>query len=80
MQDYFISIFYSEEDGGYIADIPDLRFCSAFGETPEEALKEVQIAKAAWLETARSSGKPIPKPQYRPAIYKLTAPAALSTA
>ena len=37
----FISIFCSEEDGGYIADIPDLRFCSAFGETPEEALHEV---------------------------------------
>ena len=62
MQDYFISIFYSEEDSGYIADIPDLRFCSAFGETPETALHEVQIAKAAWLETARASGKPIPKP------------------
>lgn len=72
MQDYFISIFYSAEDEGYIADIPDLRFCSAFGETPEDALREVQQAKAAWLETARASGKPIPQPQYRPAIYQLS--------
>lgn len=72
MEDYFISIFYSEEDDGYIADIPDLRFCSAFGETPEEALREVQVAKAAWLETARASGKPVPKPMYRPAIYHLS--------
>jgi predicted RNase H-like HicB family nuclease len=72
MRDYFISIFYSEEDDGYIADIPDLRFCSAFGETPEEALREVQTAKALWLETARASGKPIPTPRYRPAIYQLT--------
>jgi predicted RNase H-like HicB family nuclease len=72
MQDYFISIFYSEEDGGYIADIPDLRFCSAFGETPEEALHEVQIAKEAWLEAARATGKPVPKPAYRPVIYQLT--------
>lgn len=71
MENYFISIFYSEEDEGYIADIPDLRFCSAFGETPEEALREVQIAKEAWLEAARNSGKPIPKPRYRPAIYHL---------
>ncbi|GIK54770.1 MAG: type II toxin-antitoxin system HicB family antitoxin [Chloroflexi bacterium] len=78
MQDYFISIFYSEEDGGYIADIPDLRFCSAFGETPEEALREVQIAKEAWLETARTGGKPIPKPMYRPAIYRLATPATFS--
>lgn len=71
MHDYFISIFYSEEDGGYIADIPDLRFCSAFGETPEEALRQVQIAKAAWLETARESNKPIPVPTYRPVKYQL---------
>jgi predicted RNase H-like HicB family nuclease len=71
MQDYFISIFYSEEDDGYIADIPDLRFCSAFGATPEEALHEVQVAKTLWLETARNSGKPIPRPKYRPAIYQL---------
>ncbi|MBK9050362.1 MAG: type II toxin-antitoxin system HicB family antitoxin [Chloroflexi bacterium] len=80
MQDYFISIFYSEEDGGYIADIPDLRFCSAFGETPEEALREVQVAKTVWLETARNSGKPIPPPLYRPAIYRLPSAPALSLA
>ncbi len=43
MKDYHINIFYSEEDEGYIADIPDLKFCSAFGETPEETLKELQI-------------------------------------
>lgn len=70
MKDYHINIFYSEEDGGYIADIPDLKFCSAFGETPEEALKEVQIAKKAWLEAARAEGKPIPFPRYKPAIYQ----------
>ena len=45
MRDYHISIFYSEDDEGYIADIPDLTECSAFGETPDEALKEVQKAK-----------------------------------
>jgi predicted RNase H-like HicB family nuclease len=73
VRDYFISIFYSEEDGGYIADIPDLRYCSAFGATPEEALHEVQIARTAWLETARASGKPIPEPRYRPVIYELAA-------
>jgi predicted RNase H-like HicB family nuclease len=74
MQDYFISIFFSEEDGGYIADIPDLQFCSAFGETPEAALREVQTAKQAWLEAARAAGKPIPAPKYRPAIYQLASP------
>ncbi len=71
MKDYHINIFYSEEDEGYIADIPDLKYCSAFGETPEEALREVQIAKAAWLEAARAEGKPIPLPRYKPVIYQV---------
>jgi predicted RNase H-like HicB family nuclease len=70
VNDYHINIFYSEEDGGYIADIPDLLACSAFGSTPEEALREVEMAKAAWLEAARDSGKPIPEPRYRPLIYQ----------
>ena len=70
MSDYHINIFFSDEDGGYIADIPDLDSCSAFGDTPEEALAEVVKAKAAWLDAARSSGRHIPEPSYRPAIYR----------
>jgi predicted RNase H-like HicB family nuclease len=73
MGDYHINIFYSEEDGGYIADIPDLEACSAFGETPEKALREVQKAKLLWLEAARSERKPIPPPKYRPVIYQVAA-------
>ena len=72
MKDYHINIFYSNQDEGYIADIPDLKYCSAFGETPELALQEVQIAKTAWLEAAKATGKPIPEPKYPPAIYQLT--------
>jgi len=72
MSDYHINIFYSEEDGGYIADIPDLPSCSAFGATAEEALAEVERAKAAWLEAARAEGTPIPPPRYRPVIYQTT--------
>jgi predicted RNase H-like HicB family nuclease len=71
VKDYHINIFYSEEDGGYIADIPDLDSCSAFGATPEEALAQVQQAKQAWLEAADSEGRPHPEPRYRPAIYGL---------
>jgi predicted RNase H-like HicB family nuclease len=70
MSDYHINIFFSDEDGGYIADIPDLDSCSAFGVTPDAALAEVNIAKSAWLDAARSAGKPIPEPRYRPAIYQ----------
>jgi predicted RNase H-like HicB family nuclease len=69
--DYHITIFFSEEDDGYIADIPDLEACSAFGDTPEQALAEVEQAKQAWLETARAEGKPIPSPRYKPVIYQV---------
>ena len=72
MKDYHINIFYSDADGGYIADIPDLTSCSAFAETAEEALKQVQIAKKAWLAAAQAEGKPVPVPKYRPAIYQST--------
>ncbi|MBC7357676.1 MAG: type II toxin-antitoxin system HicB family antitoxin [Desulfacinum sp.] len=70
MRDYHINLFYSDEDGGYIADIPDLEFCSAFGTTPEEALREVLKAKEAWLAVAREEGRPIPPPRYKPVIYQ----------
>ncbi len=72
MSDYHINIFFSEEDGGYIADVPDLDSCSAFGDSPEQALAEVRQAVQAWLDAARAQGKPIPKPRYRPIIYQFT--------
>ena len=71
MKDYHINIFYSEEDEGYIADIPDLKYCSAFGSTPDEALKNVLQAKKAWLQSAKDNNRPIPMPKYKPAIYEL---------
>ena len=68
---YHIDIFYSEEDGGYIANIPDLECCSAFGKTPMEALKEVLVAQELWLESARENGITIPDATYRPIYYQL---------
>jgi predicted RNase H-like HicB family nuclease len=57
MTEYQINLFFSSEDGGYIADIPDLEACSAFGATPEEALSEVERAKAAWLAAAQQESQ-----------------------
>lgn len=62
MYKYAIEIFYSEEDEGYIAIVPELPECSAFGETEEEALKEIKVAIDLWLETAKKEGREIPKP------------------
>jgi predicted RNase H-like HicB family nuclease len=72
VKDYHINVFYSDEDGCYVADIPDLKFCSALGSSAEEAVREVQLAKTAWLRTAKERGKAIPKAKYRPAIYQVT--------
>lgn len=72
MRDYHINIFFSEEDGGYIADIPDLPHCAAFGETQEHALAEVLKAKAVWIKAAKAEGKPVPPPCFRPVIYQVS--------
>lgn len=71
--DYHINIFYSAEADTYIADIPDFDMCSAFGDTPEEALSEVLKVKAAMLEVIREKGLPIPEPRYKPDIYSMNA-------
>jgi len=63
MKDYHLNLFYSDDDEGYIADIPDLKHCSAFGQTSTEALQEVLKAKEAWIESAHANGKTVPPPR-----------------
>lgn len=74
MKDYHINIFYSDEDDGYIADIPDLFGCSAFGKTPEQALKEVEKTKTLWLEVSKKKKRKAPAPHYKPFIYQTHTP------
>lgn len=62
---YHINVFWSDEDRSWIADVPDLRYCSAHGRTPAEAVAELEQALAAWIETARARGLPVPEPRYR---------------
>ncbi len=64
---YHINIFYDPEDGDYIADVPDFRHVSAFGDTPEAALREVLIALEMTIEVYHEQGKPLPAALYRPA-------------
>lgn len=66
MNHYAIIVFWSEADGGWIADAPDLKSCSAFGATPEEAVVELRPAMTAWLDAAREAGHAIPEAQYQP--------------
>ncbi len=66
---YHINIFWSDDDGVWIADVPDLRGCMTHGATPGEAAYNALEAMEGWLEVAREEGMVIPEPRYRPAIY-----------
>lgn len=57
MYKYAIEIFYSDEDEGYIAVVPELADCSAFGESEEAALREIMTAMELWMETAEEEGE-----------------------
>ncbi len=65
MTKYEIILYWSEEDGSYIAEVPELAGCSADGSTYQEALENVEIVIAEWIETAQSLNRPIPKPKGR---------------
>ena len=60
---YRIDLFWSEADGAWFADVPDLQSCSALGNIPAEAQAEVELAMGARLDVAREDGLPIPKPR-----------------
>ena len=70
---YAIEIFYSDEDEGFIAVVPELPGCSAFGETEEEALSEVKVAIGLWLDTVRQEGREIPEPSGRERLRDILA-------
>lgn len=59
---YPASVFWSDDDEGFIAIAPDLPGCSAFGLSREEALQELEPAIAAWIDAASAAGNPIPLP------------------
>lgn len=50
------------EGGGYLATVPDLPGCMSDGDTPEEALRNVQDAIESWIEAAKEWKQEIPKP------------------
>ena len=57
-------IQYDNDDKIYVASIPELQGCMAHGKTKEEALKEIEIVKKMWLETAKEKGVDIPEPKF----------------
>lgn len=62
MTRYPIEVFWNEEDEGYIAVVPDLPGCSAWGKTEVDAIREAHDAIAAWIKAAKSMKRAIPGP------------------
>ena len=60
---YEIIMYWSQEDDAFIAEVPELAGCMADGRSYQEALKNAQVVMEEWLETARITRKPIPKPK-----------------
>lgn len=50
------------DGGGFAAYVPDLPGCMSDGETPQEALENVQDAIQCWMEAWTDMGRPIPDP------------------
>ncbi len=63
MHKYEIIIYWSNEDGAFVAEVPELPRCTAHGNTQEAALENINQAVDLWLETAREFGDPIPEPK-----------------
>jgi predicted RNase H-like HicB family nuclease len=64
-QSYPIEVFWSEEDHVWIANAPDLLFCTGHGSSPQEAVVEVELAVESWLDVAIAEGREIPAPSLR---------------
>jgi predicted RNase H-like HicB family nuclease len=62
---YEVIIYWSAEDGAFIAEVPELPGCAAHGMTQEEALRNAQDAIRLWIDTAKEFGDPIPEPKGR---------------
>ncbi len=60
---YEIILFWSKEDGAFVAEVPELPGCAADGASYEEAVANVEVVIREWIETARELGRPIPEPR-----------------
>jgi len=65
MTRYEVIIYWSQEDGVYVAEVPELAGCAVHGQSQEEALRNAQEAIGLWIDTAREFGDPIPEPKGR---------------
>ena len=69
MNKYEIILYWSEDDGAYIAEVPELPGCLAHGTTQIDALSNANDAIALWIDAAREIGRAVPVPKGRKLAY-----------
>ena len=74
--EYEVIIYWSRQDGAFVAEVPELPTCVAHGDSQLAALRNVNQAMDLWLDTAREFGDPIPEPKGRTLYACLTQPEA----
>lgn len=62
---YEVIIYWSEGDGCFVAEVPELPGCMADGPTYAQALSAAEVVAGEWIETAKAAGRPIPEPRGR---------------
>jgi len=65
MHKYEIILYWSEEDGAFVAEVPELAGCVAHGNSPDSALASCQVAIDLWIDTAKEFGRSVPEPKGR---------------
>jgi len=65
MTKYEIILYWSEEDGAFIAEVPELAGCIADGPSRQAAIANAEVVISEWIETARELGRPVPEPKGR---------------
>lgn len=59
---YMVNVRWSEEDGAYVAEVPELPGCATHGATYEAAIRNAGDAIASWIDGAKESGFAVPEP------------------
>jgi predicted RNase H-like HicB family nuclease len=62
---YEMVVFWSDEDGAYVVEVPELPGCMADGNSYEDAIDNTLLVIREWMETAKEIGREIPKPKGR---------------
>jgi predicted RNase H-like HicB family nuclease len=62
LKEPYTRILIPESEGGFSAEILEFPGCYSYGDTPEEALKNLNDAAINWIEAAQEQGQFIPEP------------------